>query len=46
MCKIPSYSGKGVTAKEAKEFGDHITADHVVIYRDNESVIEDSRLAL
>ena len=46
MYKSPSYSGKGVTAKEAKDFGDHITADHVVLYRDNENIIEDSRLAL
>ena len=29
-----------------EELGDHITADHVVLYRDNESIIEDSRLAL
>ena len=46
MYKSPSCSGKGVAAMDAKEFGDHVTADHVVLYRDNERVIEESRLAL
>ena len=46
MYKIPGYAGAGTTVVEAKEFGDHITADHVVLHRDSKSVIEEARLAL
>ena len=46
MYKIPGYSGAGTTVVEAKEFGDHITADHVVLHRDSKNVIEEARLAL
>ena len=46
MYKPPSYATGGVRTIEATDFGDHVTADHIVIYRDQETVIEDSRLAL
>ena len=46
MYKPPSYATGGVRTIEATDFGDHVTADHIVIYRDKETVIEDSRLAL
>ena len=46
MYKIPGYAGAGTTVVEAKEFGDHITADHVVLHRDSKNVIEEARLAL
>ena len=46
MYKPPSYASGGIRTIEAKDFGDHITADHIMIYRDKDTVIEDSRLAL
>ena len=46
MYKPPSYATGGVRTVEAKSFGDHITVDHIVICRDRDTVIEDSRLAL
>ena len=46
MYKTPGYAGAGTTIVEAKEFGDHITADHVVLRRDSKNVIEEARLAL
>ena len=46
MYKIPGYAGACTTVVEAKEFGDHITADHVVLHRDSKNVIEEARLAL
>ena len=46
MYKPPSYATGGFNTVEAKEFGDHVTADHIVIYRDKDVVLEDSRLAL
>ena len=46
MYKIPGYAGAGTTVVEAKESGDHITADHVVLRRDSKNVIEEARLAL
>ena len=45
MYKSPGYKTEGVRSVEAPGFGDHITADHVVIYRDNHQVIEEARLA-
>ena len=46
MYKPPSYASGGIRTIEAKDFGDHKTADHIMIYRDKDTVIEDSRLAL
>ncbi|OLP94911.1 hypothetical protein AK812_SmicGene23039 [Symbiodinium microadriaticum] len=46
MYKPPSYATGGFNTVEAKEFGDHVTADHIVIYRDKDVALEDSRLAL
>ena len=46
MYKPPSYKVGGTRTIEAKSFGDHITADHVIIRRDKDSEIEESRLAL
>ena len=46
MYKPPSYKVGGTRTIEAKSFGDHITADHVLIRRDKDSEIEESRLAL
>ena len=46
MYKSPSYKLGGTRTIEARSFGDHITADHVVIRRDKDSEIEESRLAL
>ena len=46
MYKPPSYATGGFNTVEAKEFGDHVTADHIVIYRDKDVAVEDSRLAL
>ncbi|CAE7292249.1 unnamed protein product, partial [Symbiodinium sp. CCMP2456] len=46
MYKTPGYKTEGLRSVEASSFGDHITADHVVIYRDNDSVVEEARLAL
>ena len=46
MYKPPSYQTDGWHSVEAKAFGDHITADHIIVYRDRDTVIEESRLAL
>ena len=46
MYKRPSYETGGVATVEAKGFGDHFAADHVVIYRDKDTVIEDSWLVV
>ena len=46
MYKPPSYKVGGTRTIETKSFGDHITADHVIIRRDKDSEIEESRLAL
>ena len=46
MYKPPSYATGGINTVEAKDFGDHVTADHIVIYRDKDVALEDSRLAL
>ena len=46
MYKPPSYKVGGTPTIEAKSFGDHITADHVIIRRDKDTEIEESRLAL
>ena len=46
MYKTPGYKTDSVRSVEASSFGDNITADHVVIYRDNHQVIEEARLAL
>ena len=46
MYKPPSYATGGFNTVEAKEFGDHVTADHIVIYREKDVALEDSRLAL
>ena len=46
MYKAPGYRTDGLRSISASCFGDHITADHVVLYRDSDNMIEDSRLAL
>ena len=46
MYKAPGYRTDGLRSVSASCFGDHITADHVVLYRDSDNMIEDSRLAL
>ena len=46
MYKTPGYKTEGIRSVEASSFGDHITADHVVIYRDSHQVVEEARLAL
>ena len=46
MYKTPGYKTDGVRSVEATSFGDHVTADHVVIYRDNHHAIEEARFAL
>ena len=46
MYKTPGYKTEGIRSVEASSFGDHIAADHVVIYRDSHQVIEEARLAL
>ena len=46
MYKPPSYKVNCTRTIEAKSFGDHIAADHVIIRRDKETEIEESRLAL
>ena len=45
MYKPPSYK-KETSTIEAEVFGDHVTADHLILHRDKQTVIEDSRLAL
>ena len=37
MYKTPGYSRAGTTFVEAKEFGDHVTAEHVVLHRDSKA---------
>ena len=46
MYKQPSYQTDGTHSIEAKAFGDHLTADHIIVYRDKGVAIEESRLAL
>jgi hypothetical protein len=46
MYKTPSYRVDGSTTVDAEKFGDLITADHLVLHRDNEQEIDDARLAL
>ncbi|CAE7637278.1 unnamed protein product, partial [Symbiodinium sp. KB8] len=46
MYKAPGYRTDGLRSVSASCFGDHITADHVVIYRDSDNMVEDVRLAL
>ena len=46
MYKTPGYKTDGARSVEASSFGDHNTADHVVIYRGSHQVIEEARLAL
>ena len=46
MYKPPSYKAGGTRTIEAKSFGDHISADHVIIRRDKDTEIDESRLAL
>ena len=46
MYKPPSYKVGGTRTIEAKSFGDHITADHVIIRREKDTEIDESRLAL
>ena len=46
MFKPPSYQTNGSRFIEAEKFGEHLTGDHLVVYRDNEEEIIDSRLAL
>ena len=46
MYKAPGYRTDGLRSISASCFGDHITADHVVLYRDSDNMTEDSRLAL
>ena len=46
MFKPPSYQTNGSRFIEAEKLGEHLTGDHLVVYRDNEEEIIDSRLAL
>ena len=46
MTKRPSYRSGGSTQVEANTFGEHITADHLVLGDDEEMDIDGSRTAL
>ena len=46
MYKPPSYKTDGVRTIKSETFGEHLTCDHVIVYRDNEASIEGCRLAL
>ena len=46
MTKRPSYSKGGSTQVEADHFGQHLTADHLVIRDDEEMDIDGARVAL
>ena len=46
MTKRPSYSKGGSTQVEADQFGQHLTADHLVIRDDEEMDIDGARVAL
>ena len=46
MFKVPSLTSGGSKTIAAEKFGDHLTADHLILHRDNEAEIEGARLAL
>ena len=41
-----SYKTDGIRSIKSETFGEHLTCDHVIVYRDNEASIEGCRLAL
>ena len=46
MYKYPSRQKGGSTQAEAKKFGDHLTADHLITSDDRETGMDQSRVAL
>ena len=46
MYKPPSYKTDGIRSIKSDSFGEHLTCDHVIVYRDNEASIGGCRLAL
>ena len=44
MYKAPGYRTDGLRSVSASCFGDHITADHVVLYRDSDNMIEEFQI--
>ena len=46
MYKPPSYKTAGIRSIKSDSFGEHLTCDYVIVYRDNEASIEGCRLAL
>ena len=46
MYKPPSFKTDGIRSIKSETFGEHLTCNHVAVYRDNEASIEGCGLAL